>query len=100
MFGWCLRSNWKVFAGSPVGSKAGPRGDEVRISDQYFRASAKQGSTVEADPADVGAVLGAIREARKNAGFVMFAIHAHETAGDDDDMAPVDFEPMVLHRAN
>jgi poly-gamma-glutamate synthesis protein (capsule biosynthesis protein) len=84
----------------PVALKAGQRSDEVRISDEYFRAANNEGTTIEADPADVAAVLNSIREARRNAGFVVFAIHAHETAGNDDDVPPVDFEPMVLHRAN
>jgi poly-gamma-glutamate capsule biosynthesis protein CapA/YwtB (metallophosphatase superfamily) len=84
----------------PVAFKAGERGDEIRIGDEYFRASKIGGTTIEADPADVAAVLDSIRQARKNAQFVVFAIHAHETAGNEDDMAPVDFEPMALHRAD
>jgi len=84
----------------PIAFRAGPTGSELRIGDQYFRASKTEGTTIEADPADVAAVLGSIREARKNAGFVVFAIHAHETAGNVDDMPPADFEPMVLHQAN
>jgi poly-gamma-glutamate synthesis protein (capsule biosynthesis protein) len=84
----------------PIAFKAGASGNEVRISDQYFRTAEHEGTTMEADPADVRAVLGAIAQARRNADFVVFAIHAHETAGDDDDIPPVDFEPMVLHRAN
>jgi hypothetical protein len=84
----------------PVAFKAGPRGDEIRIGDEYFRASKTEATTIEADPEDVTAVLDSIRDARKNAKFVVFAIHAHETAGDDEDMLPVDFEPMVVHRAN
>jgi poly-gamma-glutamate synthesis protein (capsule biosynthesis protein) len=84
----------------PVASRAGQRGDDVRISDEYFRASNSEGTTIEADAADVAAVLGSIREARRNAEFVVFAIHAHETAGNDDDMPAADFEPMVLHRAD
>jgi len=84
----------------PVGYAAGARGDELRIGDQYFRASPAEGTTVEADPSDKAAVLASIREARKKARFVLFSIHAHETAGDEDDIPPVDFEPMALHRAN
>jgi poly-gamma-glutamate capsule biosynthesis protein CapA/YwtB (metallophosphatase superfamily) len=84
----------------PLAFKAGPNGDDVRIGDDYFRASAKQGTTIEANPEDIAAVLAAIREARGKAQFVIFAIHAHETAGNDDDMVAADFEPLVLHRAN
>jgi len=84
----------------PIVAQAGAQGDEVRISDQYFRASASEGTTIEADPADAAALLGSIREARRDAAFVAFAIHAHETAGNDDDIPPVDFETMALHQAN
>lgn len=84
----------------PIGFPAGANGEELRIGDQYFRASPKDGTTIEADPADRKAVLSAIREAHAKARFVVFAIHAHETAGNADDMPPVDFEPMILHRAN
>lgn len=84
----------------PIGFPAGSNGEELRIGDQYFRASPKEGTTIEADPKDRNAVLAAIRETRARAQFVVFAIHAHETAGNTDDMPPVDFEPMILHRAN
>lgn len=80
--------------------KAGPDGDELRIGDQYFRASTKHGATIEADPRDEAAILASIRQARQKATFVVFAIHAHETANNVDDMPPVDFEPLILHRAN
>jgi len=79
---------------------SGASGEELRIGDQYFRVSPTEGTTIEADPEDKKAVLAAIREAHRNAGFVVFAIHAHDTAGNRDDMPPVDFEPMILHRAN
>jgi poly-gamma-glutamate capsule biosynthesis protein CapA/YwtB (metallophosphatase superfamily) len=84
----------------PIGFPAGANGEELRIGDQYFRASSNDGTTIEADPEDKKAVLAAIREAHARAQFVVFAIHAHETAGNTDDMPPVDFEPMILHRAN
>ncbi len=80
--------------------QGGSKGDEVRIGDEYFRASPKTGTTIEADPEDVSAVLSSIRTARQKAKFVVFAIHAHETAGDADDMPPADFEWLVIHRAN
>lgn len=31
---------------------------------------------------------------------MLFSIHAHETAGDEDKPPPIPFQPMVLHRAN
>lgn len=74
---------------------------EARIGDQLFRASDHPGAaTWEMQPADEAAILGAIGAARAKAGFVAFAIHAHETAGDHDDPPPADYEPMVLHKAN
>jgi poly-gamma-glutamate synthesis protein (capsule biosynthesis protein) len=84
----------------PATSPAGAKGDEVRISDHYFRASDIEGTTIEAKPEDKSAILDSIREAKAKAGFVAFTLHAHETAGNEDDMPPVDYEPMVLHRAN
>ena len=74
---------------------------EARIGDQVFRASATPGGSVwEMQPEDQAAVIGAVREARAKARLVVFAIHAHETAGHDDNLAPAPYEPMVLHKAN
>lgn len=84
-----------------AGSAGYVQGDgELRIGDQFFRVSAAAGATTVPDKADEAAILASIREARRNASFVVFAIHAHQTAGRDDDLAPAEFEPMVLHRAN
>ena len=77
------------------------RPGEARIGDQLFRASNKAGSAWEMKPDDEAAILGGVRAARAKARFVLFSIHAHETAGHDDTRPPPqDFEPMVLHRAN
>ena len=77
------------------------RPGEARIGDQLFRASDHPGATAwEMQPSDAAAILGGIRAARAKAGFVAFAIHAHETAGDEDVPPPADFEPMILHKAN
>ncbi len=75
------------------------RNNEVRIGDVLFRSSASAGLTWEMEPTDEAAVLGAVREARIKAGFVLFSIHAHETAGDADS-GPADFQPVGLHFAN
>ncbi|MFW7270199.1 CapA family protein [Gluconacetobacter sp. Hr-1-5] len=75
--------------------------NEARIGDIIFRASDRDGWTWEMNPADEGAILSAIREARSRARFVLFSIHAHETAGHDDGTTPPGaWEPMVVHRAN
>jgi hypothetical protein len=75
------------------------RNDEVRIGDVCFRSSASSGLTWEMEPTDEAAVLAALRAARLKAAFVLFSIHAHETAGDADS-GPADFQPVGLHFAN
>lgn len=73
---------------------------EVRIGDDIFRAAREPGLSWEMNGNDEDAVLASIREARSKAQFVVFTIHAHETAGNDDVPGPADYEPMVLHKAN
>lgn len=73
---------------------------ELRVSDQIFRPAKQDGTTWEMDREDETAILASIREARSKARFVLFAIHAHETAGNADDLPPAEFETMVLHKAN
>ncbi|MGH9468248.1 MAG: CapA family protein [Terriglobales bacterium] len=84
----------------PLAQAVPGHADEVRISDQFFRVAAHDGLTWEMDPGDEAAILAAIRQARSRACFVLFAIHAHQTAGNVDDMPPGPYEPMVLHQAN
>jgi len=72
---------------------------EIRISDQVYRSSPHPGTVWEMEPGDEEAVLAAIREARRHARIVIFSIHAHETAGDEDP-GPAPWDPMVLHRAD
>jgi poly-gamma-glutamate synthesis protein (capsule biosynthesis protein) len=82
-------------------SGAAPGGPgELRIGDVVYRAAATEGGVWEMQPSDEAAILAAIRQARTKADVVVFAIHAHETAGDMDPSPPAPFEPMVLHRAN
>jgi poly-gamma-glutamate synthesis protein (capsule biosynthesis protein) len=85
-------------AAGPVQSPAGPH--ETRIGDQIFRTAPREGTVWEADSADVARLMAAIRTARTHARIVVLAIHAHETAGHDDDLPPAAFEPLLLHRAN
>jgi poly-gamma-glutamate capsule biosynthesis protein CapA/YwtB (metallophosphatase superfamily) len=75
------------------------RDDEVRLGDVLFRKSESAGLTWEMLPADETAVLASVRDARAKSGFVLFAIHAHQTAGDQDD-GPAPYQPEVLHFAN
>src|SRR5215469_477443 len=75
----------------------GGNAHEVRLGDQVF--SDKPGPRWEMDAGDQTAILAAVKEARRHAPFVLFSIHAHQTAGDvDEGGAP--FEPMTLHWAN
>jgi poly-gamma-glutamate capsule biosynthesis protein CapA/YwtB (metallophosphatase superfamily) len=75
------------------------RADEVRIGDILYRAGATPLLGWETAPGDEAAVLASLRAARAAAGFVLFAIHAHETGGDED-AGPANFQPAVLHFAN
>jgi poly-gamma-glutamate capsule biosynthesis protein CapA/YwtB (metallophosphatase superfamily) len=75
-------------------------GSGIRISDQVFRESNIIGTHWEMNPSDEGAILDAVEEARARANLVLFAIHAHETAGDIDEPSPVPYQPMVIHKAD
>ena len=75
------------------------KNEAVRIGDVIFRKSDTPGLTWEMSPTDEAEVLASVREARAKAGFVLFTIHAHQTAGDKDD-GPALFQPEVLHLAN
>ncbi|MBC2668869.1 CapA family protein [Novosphingobium piscinae] len=71
-----------------------------RIGDTLFRPAAQAGHRMEAAPEDVAGVIAAIGAARAQGAVVVFALHAHETAGTIDPLPPAAFEPMLLHRAN
>ena len=58
------------------------------------------GTVWEMERSDEDTILGAVDEAKARASLVLFSIHAHETAGDDDEPPPIPFEPMVLHKAD
>ena len=75
------------------------RDGEMRIGDILFRQSAMPGLTWEMAQKEKDEVLASVREARASARFVLFTIHAHQTAGDQDD-GPAPFQPEVLHFAN
>jgi poly-gamma-glutamate capsule biosynthesis protein CapA/YwtB (metallophosphatase superfamily) len=72
----------------------------IRISDQVFRRGKVIGTHWEMNPSDKDAILDAVQEARSRANLVLFAIHAHETAGDIDEPPPVPYQPMVVHKAD
>lgn len=91
--------------------------NQVDVGDQVFRAGDKPGMTWEMKPTDEAAIINSVREARQHASFVLFTIHAHETAGPNEDPGlgtpversdeaqspndpvPADFEPRLFHEA-
>ena len=89
----------RAAAGSATLPVSGEPGS-LRIGDVIFRAAKTAGHLVESDPADVATVIEAIRAARAQGAVVVFAVHAHETAGTVDPIPPANFESLLLHRAN
>ncbi|HXS07615.1 MAG TPA: CapA family protein, partial [Rhizomicrobium sp.] len=75
----------------------GGNAHEVRLGDQVF--SDRPGPRWEMKDEDEAAILDSIKAARTKARFVVFSIHAHQTAGDSDPGGSP-HEPMVLHWAN
>ncbi|ABQ67446.1 hypothetical protein Swit_1080 [Rhizorhabdus wittichii RW1] len=83
-------------AAGPTALRDGP---DMRVGDQVFRQGDSLGSLWEMKPSDRDALLDAVAEARKRAGLVLFSIHAHETAGEDEEPA-VPYHPVFLQHAN
>jgi poly-gamma-glutamate synthesis protein (capsule biosynthesis protein) len=83
----------------PVDFGGAPGAKEVRLGDQVFRAAEREGTQWETSKEDESAILASVRAARGKARFVLFSIHAHQTAGHDDAGA-APYEPMALHWAN
>ncbi len=77
-----------------------PSGNAVlRLGTQLYRAADEPGITFTINPDDENTLLQSIRDARKVASTVVFAIHAHETAGGSEDPRPADFLPSLFHEA-
>ena len=76
-----------------------PKSAEVRLGDQVFRSGGKAVPLWEMNQDDETAILNSVKQARRKASFVLFSIHAHQTAGDLD-AGGTPYEPMVLHWAN
>lgn len=93
-------SSLDIAAGDAALREARGTSYQLRIGDEFFRIGSPAGSTWDMESGDVAEILAAIRAARGQAGLVVFTIHAHQTAGNQDNLPPADFEPMVLHRAN
>jgi hypothetical protein len=77
----------------PVGAR------EVRWGDELYRVSSRPGLQYQMNRYDLAGLLRAVRAARRRARFVVFAIHAHETASgeDDDNPQPPDFLVKLAH---
>lgn len=84
----------------PLALAAGPDGRDVRLGDQIFRRAEAPGRRWEMKPDDLERVMAALRTNQPAGTLRLFAVHAHETDGTRDAMAPGDFEPLILHRAN
>lgn len=82
---------------------AGPtalrEGSDMRVGDQLFRESDKLESIWEMKPVDKEALLNAVAEAKERADVVLFSIHAHETAGEEEGPA-IPYHPVFLQHAN
>jgi poly-gamma-glutamate capsule biosynthesis protein CapA/YwtB (metallophosphatase superfamily) len=84
-----------------AGPFATPEGaTAIRIGDQVFEPAKTAGTRWEMNPQDESAILGSLGVARGRADLVLFAIHAHETAGNVDEPPPIAYEPAILHKAN
>lgn len=83
----------------PLDFGGSPGANEVRLGDQVFRAGAKTGPAWEMNMGDRDAVIASVKAARSKAKFVIFSIHAHQTAGHQD-KGGAPYEPMMLHWAN
>ncbi len=90
--------NLRQIAG-PVDFGGSSSSKEVRLGDQLFRSSAAAGTLWEMNRPAKDAILASVRQARAHAKFVLFSIHAHQTAGHDD-AGGAPYEPMMLHWAN
>lgn len=83
----------------PLDFGGSPQSNEVRLGDQVFRGGAKTGPVWEMNKDDRDAIINSVKAARTKAKFVVFSIHAHQTAGHQD-KGGAPYEPMMLHWAN
>lgn len=70
--------------------------DEVRFQGATFRSGEKPAITTEPDPRDLQEITAAVRDARRQADWVMVSIHAHEGAPGDRE-APAAFLVAFAH---
>jgi hypothetical protein len=72
---------------------------EVRWAGELYRVSSRPVLHYQMNRYDLAGLLRAVRAARRRARFVVFTIHAHETATgeDDDNPRPPDFLVKLAH---
>ena len=76
-----------------------PDASEVTLGGATYRAAASPGVLWEMNAYDHADLIGAVKEAKQNADFVIFTIHAHEspTGMDDDNPATAGFLVRLAH---
>jgi poly-gamma-glutamate capsule biosynthesis protein CapA/YwtB (metallophosphatase superfamily) len=82
-------------AGGGEGGGGGGRGPEVRFLGASFKAGDKPGVKTEPDTKDLAGITAEIREARRQADWVVVSIHAHEAAGNRE--LPAEFLVDFAH---
>jgi len=80
----------------PYGGAANAADPLVKIGSLQFKAGASFGSETAANKADVEGLIASIRNARREADWVIVSIHAHESKGDGQ---PADFVKVFAHAA-
>lgn len=74
--------------------------DQLNIFGVNFKASDKPGVTYDMNKTDLAETLASIRQARATSDFVVYTVHAHETAtGRFNDQAQANFIPDLAHAA-
>src|SRR5260370_9590463 len=82
--------------GSQGESSTSQSADEIRFLGATFRSGEKPGIMTEPDPKDLQEIAAAVREARRQADWVVVSIHAHEGAPGDRE-APAAFLVAFAH---
>ena len=68
-------------------------GDDVRLNGSHFKVGDKPGTVItEPDTKDLQAIAASVKEARRQADWVVVSIHAHEAANGDKEL-PAQFLP-------
>ena len=78
------------------GGSGGGSKDELRFLGATFKAGDKPGMMTEPDPRDLKEITASVREARRQADWVMVSIHAHEGAPADRE-SPAAFLVTFAH---